>query len=114
MNSYLNPLVEELQVLFSDGIRILSPDYTDLVTVRAALICSACDIPACRKVLGFYGHMSKHGCSKCTKEFKYDNAKDVQIELRKSIDSRLFWPWLKKLSLDEIKLRKGLDPDSHL
>ena len=49
-----------------------SPDFSSL-TVRAALICSACDIPACRKVLGFCGHISKKGCSKCTKEFSYDN-----------------------------------------
>jgi hypothetical protein len=76
MNSYLDPLVEELQTLWTNGIQVLSPDFTDSVTVRAALICSACDIPACRKVLGFCGHMSKRGCSKCTKEFEYNTALD--------------------------------------
>jgi hypothetical protein len=72
MNSYLNPLVEELKTLWTDGLKVTSPDFPEFVTIRAALICSACDIPACRKVLGFCGHMSKRGCSKCTKEFVYD------------------------------------------
>ncbi|KAL5518221.1 hypothetical protein EMCRGX_G003912 [Ephydatia muelleri] len=30
----------------------------------------ACDTPATRKVCGFYGHMAKCGCSKCTKNFE--------------------------------------------
>ena len=76
MNTSLNPLVEELNDLWDAGIQVASPDYSQAVTVRAALICLACDIPACRKVLGFYGHMSKLGCSKCMKEFKYDNASE--------------------------------------
>ena len=76
MNTYLDPLVEELKVLWEDGIQVTSPEFPHPVTLRAALICSACDIPACRKVLGFYGHMSKMGCSKCTKEFNYDSTSD--------------------------------------
>lgn len=79
INSYLDPLVEELKSLFSDGMLVTSPDFSDPVTIRAALICSACDIPACRKVLGFYGHASKQGCSKCTKEFEYNRALDKII-----------------------------------
>ena len=38
INSYLDPLVEELQSLFSDGIQVTSPDFSDPVTIRAALI----------------------------------------------------------------------------
>ena len=34
-----------------------------LVIVRAALICTACDIPAARKVSGFLGHSVYHACS---------------------------------------------------
>ena len=40
------------------------------ITLRAALLCVACDTPATRKVCGFYGHMAKCGCSKCTKVFE--------------------------------------------
>lgn len=70
MNSYLDPLVEEL---WTNGIQESSPDFTDPVIVKAALICSACDIPAC--CLGFVDIiMSKRGCSKCTKEFSYNTA----------------------------------------
>ena len=76
MNSYLTPLVDELSTLWSAGIQVDSPDISDSVTLRAALLCSACDIPACRKVLGFLGHASKVGCSKCTKEFIYDGVLD--------------------------------------
>ena len=72
INSYLDPLVEELIALYTMGMCISSPDFSESITVKAVLICSSCDIPACRKVLGFCGHASKHGCSKCTKEFKYD------------------------------------------
>ena len=35
-----------------------------LVVVRAALICTACDIPASRKVSGFLGHNALRGCSR--------------------------------------------------
>lgn len=75
MNSYLKPMVDELNDLWKNGIQVTSPDSAHPLTLRAALICVACDIPACRKVLGFCGHMSKAGCSKCTKVFGYDGRK---------------------------------------
>lgn len=40
-----------------------------LVIVRSALICTACDIPASRKVSGFVGHNAFRGCSRCLKTF---------------------------------------------
>lgn len=39
------------------------------VFVRAALLCTSCDIPASRKVSGFVGHSAYHGCSRCLKPF---------------------------------------------
>ena len=71
MNSYLQPLVDELNLLWHDGIQVTSPDFPQPLTIKSALICAACDIPAW-KVLGFCGHASKLGCSKCTKAFIYD------------------------------------------
>lgn len=37
--------------------------------VRAALICTACDIPASRKISGFVGFTAYHACSRCLKIF---------------------------------------------
>lgn len=59
MNSYLKPLVDELNTLWNNGIQVTSPDSQFPITLKAVLTCVACDIPACRKVLGFLGHMSK-------------------------------------------------------
>ena len=65
LNSYLDPLVEELQQLWKPGVQ-----YVSLPTVlRAAVLCVACDVPAARKVCGFLGHTARLGCSKCLKEF---------------------------------------------
>jgi hypothetical protein len=68
INSFLKPLVGELKVLWKEGIRV--DDRKGNKIVRAALLCVACDIPATRKVCGFTGHSSSHGCSKCTKVFQ--------------------------------------------
>lgn len=35
------------------------------VLVRAALLCSGCDMPAARKTCGFVGHNARLACSKC-------------------------------------------------
>ncbi len=69
LNTYLDPLVDELIVLWNDGIPIVGPSQ-EVVTVRAALMCVSCDIPAIRKTCGFLGHGAKMGCSKCTKVFE--------------------------------------------
>ena len=42
------------------------------ITIRMALICVMCDIPATRKVCGFAGHSACYGCSKCLKKFPSD------------------------------------------
>ena len=69
INSFLHPLVEELKELWS-GVQFECPhNPLKRVTIRAALTCSSCDIPATRKVCGFLGHSAKLGCSKCSKLF---------------------------------------------
>ena len=47
-------------MLSSSGIPVL---------VRAALICTSCDIPASRNISGFVGHSAYHACSRCLKPF---------------------------------------------
>ena len=68
VNSYLSPLVEELQLAWFNGIKVKTCDGLE-VTFRLALSCVACDIPASRKVCGFLGHNATLGCNKCYKEF---------------------------------------------
>ena len=67
MNSYLQPLVDDLIVLWK-GVVMPSASGTSVI-VRAALICTACDIPASRKVSGYVGHNACHASSKCLKAF---------------------------------------------
>ena len=69
LNTFLSPLISELQDLWK-GIRMYTSESPIVkVLVRGALICAACDIPAARKVCGFKGHNANHGCSKCLKFF---------------------------------------------
>ena len=71
INAYLSPLVDELELLWNDGI-LLKHSGSRLFPerFRAALLCVACDIPAARKTCGFTSHNSKNGCHRCTKQFK--------------------------------------------
>ena len=69
MNSYLRPLVKELNSLWSDGFSISINSQT--VKVRVALLATVCDIPATQKIGGFCGHSSKQACWKCKKVFPY-------------------------------------------
>ena len=67
MNSYLAPLVQELKQLWT-GVVMKSASGSS-VFVCAALICTACDIPASRKLSGFVSHNAYRGCSRCLKSF---------------------------------------------
>ena len=67
INSYLRPLLDEL-LTFLDGV-FMSVHGNGSNLVRCALLCVACDIPACRKVIGFLGHSATLGCSRCLKKF---------------------------------------------
>ena len=70
INSYLEPLVEELNSLWIGIKCIANINKQDItVTVRAALLCVACDLPAGRKACGFLGHNAALGCSRCLKKF---------------------------------------------
>ena len=67
INSFLNPLVEELLQLWMGVVLQINP--SESLLIRAALICVACDIPAARKVCGFVGHSAHLGCSNSMKIF---------------------------------------------
>ena len=67
MNPILEPMVRELHQLWK-GVDV-DIAHTGTKTLRAALLCNSCDLPASRKVAGFVGHNALRGCSKCLKVF---------------------------------------------
>lgn len=64
INSYLRPLVKELNFMQHKG---------NNVYVHAALLATVCDVPVTAKLGGFLSHTSKHACWKCSKVFPYDS-----------------------------------------
>ena len=73
MNSYLAPLVQELQESWDVGLTVRTSSNMP-IKIRLALTCIACDIPASRKVCGFLGHNAAFGCNKCYKKFQFSSA----------------------------------------
>ena len=71
MNSYLRPLVKELNSLWLDGFSMHHKGKN--VVIHAALLATVCDVPATAKLGGFLSHASKHACWKCSKIFPYDS-----------------------------------------
>ena len=66
MNTYLKPLVKELQDLWK-GVEMCVNDDGRMLTlaVKGALMCVACDLQAGRKICGFLGTSAALGCSRC-------------------------------------------------
>ena len=69
LNSYLAPLVLELENAYHGWSIPVKHDQFKTVSVRACIGCVTCDVPATRKVCGFLGHTARLGCSKCLKVF---------------------------------------------
>ena len=69
INPYLEPMVDDLIRLWREVSMRTSGGLFMNKTVRAALGYVSCDIPATRKVCGFYGIKAIKGCSKCFKSF---------------------------------------------
>jgi len=70
INSFLKPLVDELQDFWA-GVPLTVCNGNEKTTelVKSAVLCVTCDIPAGRKVCGILGHSANLGCSKCLKVF---------------------------------------------
>ena len=74
LNSYLAPLKDELLSAWNNGMEITvntTNGEKASYTVRLALTCVACDIPATRKVCGFLSHRATLACNKCMKCFPH-------------------------------------------
>ena len=66
LNSYLGPVVAELQELYTGQWFDTSIGRQ---FIRCVLVGLSSDIPASRKAAGYLGHMARKGCSRCLKEF---------------------------------------------
>jgi len=62
INTYLTPHVSDLLRLWG-GVNFNTYDHGHQ-TIRGALLCVACDLPAARKVCGFLSHSANLGCSR--------------------------------------------------
>lgn len=69
VNSYIAPLVQELNDAYKGWTIPLKRGGASSVHIRACFGCITCDIPASRKICGFLGHAARLGCNKCLKEF---------------------------------------------
>jgi len=69
MNSFLQPVVDDLQELWRGVFISCSKHPLKSLFIRGAVICCASDIPSTRKLCGFSGHSAALGCSKCLKKF---------------------------------------------
>ena len=68
INSFLDPIIDELQALWK-GVKLQTSASRIPLLYRAALLLASSDIPASRKLCGFKGHSANRGCSKCFKFF---------------------------------------------
>ncbi|XP_061190105.1 uncharacterized protein LOC133197961 [Saccostrea echinata] len=69
-NTFLQPLVDELQEAWVGYHLDSYTSPSDPVSFRLALLCVGCDVPASRKLCGFLGHSATLGCNKCMKRFE--------------------------------------------
>ena len=68
INTFLEPLVSDLQKLWS-GVEFSIYSHHPKKNIRCALLCVACDLPAGRKACGFLSYNAHLGCSHCWKRF---------------------------------------------
>ena len=69
INSFIKPLVDELLELWH-GAQVKSGSLFGVTSVRCML---SADIPATRKLCGFFSHSARRGFSKCFKVFEHEN-----------------------------------------
>ena len=75
-NTFLEPLVRELQTLWAckECFSIYGSSFKR--PIKVSLVCVSSDIPATRKIGGFLGHMAAQGCSRCKKNFNSGDGLD--------------------------------------
>ena len=68
LNTFLAPIVDELQALWK-GVKLMSSQSRIPLTYRGALLLVSAVLPSIRKLCGFKGHSAHRGCPKCFKYF---------------------------------------------
>lgn len=67
---FIKPFTESLTTLYTEGVRIDSPDIQETFICRGMLLCGTCDLPAkaiLHNMMQFNGH---YGCSHCKESGK--------------------------------------------
>lgn len=67
---FLKPFTESLTTLYSEGVRISSPDIQETFICRGMLLCGTCDLPAKAIVYNMLQFNGYHGCSHCKQSGK--------------------------------------------
>ena len=68
IKTFLLPIVADLKKLYTGIIIPNRQSFCGTTLIHAAISCISCDLPATRKVCGFYSFSSLYGCTKCLKE----------------------------------------------
>ena len=67
IDTYLAPVVNDLLLLWQ-GVQF-QHGHSYTLSIRCALLCVACDLPAGRKTCGFLSYVANLGCSRCYSNF---------------------------------------------
>lgn len=96
LNHYLAPVIDQLIELWH-GVELLTTyESSTGKTIRAAVICCSCDIPAARKLCG---HISARvACHRCLKRAQYDDRNQPNFGGFEDIDE-----WFVERDIDQIR-----------
>lgn len=80
-NTFLQPIIDELIEAWYNGFFLMfRKSGKQFKNFRLALLSVGCDVPASRKLCGFYGHMANLSCNKCEKQFPGVLGKKKRLE----------------------------------
>jgi hypothetical protein len=96
LNHYLALLVDQLNELWYDVNLPETFEHSNGKTVRGAVICCACDIPAVRKLCGYIS--ARIACHRCLKHASFDDKNQPNFGGLADMDS-----WFIKRDIKEVK-----------
>lgn len=92
LNNYLQVMVDQLNSLYYNDFQICTAQSPNRpVTIRAALILIACDIPASRKVGGFTSFNATVPCNKCQTQFPHRGSTVLQRNFAYGLENYESW-----------------------
>ena len=92
MLQFLKPFTESLTTLYTEGVRINSPDIQETLTCRGMLLCGTCDLPAkaiVHNMMQFNGH---YGCNHCKQNGKQLSTGAGKVHIYPYIDENPLGP----------------------